>query len=216
MILHRQVFMNIKIAKKIVFGCMLVGMTCFLNATEVTPKDMPPLEKSFIKIMRKATNEYAFTTNDVKKQKINFDLSKSVFNLLKDRSAKDWVGIISFINTDNSDGSAGLSIIPLGEENSFSPITLGTAKNREAEKNFSIPNTRISIGTHLYDALSELEVGDKVVFSGHFISSGVGILEITQDLPGSEPGMATFTAPRGMGLFKFTDIKKIQSVKKSK
>lgn len=205
--------MNIKIAKKIVFGCMLVGMTCFLNATEVI--DMPPLEKSFIKIMKKATNEYAFTTNELKKQKINFDLPKSVFNLLKDGSAKDWVGIISFINTDNSDGSAGLSIIPLGEENSFSPITLGTAKNREAEKKFGI-NMRISIGTHLYDVLSELEVGDKVVFSGHFIPPGVGILEITQDLPGSEPGMATFTAPRGMGLFKFTDIKKIQSVKKSK
>lgn len=215
MILHRQVFMNIKIAKKIVFGCMLVGMTCFLNATEVTPKDMPPLEKSFIKIMKKATNEYASTTNELKKQKINFDLSKSVFNLLKDGSAKDWVGIIGFINTDNSDGSAGLSIIPLGEENSFSPIVLGTATDREVEKKFGI-NTRISIGTHLYDVLSELEVGDKVVFSGHFIPSGVGILEITEDLPESEAGMATFTAPRGIGLFKFTDIKKITSVKKSK
>lgn len=199
-------------------------------------KTMPISEKSFIKIMRKALDEYTTTTNDVKKQKINFDLSKSVFNLLKDGSAKDWVGIISFINTDNSDGSAGLSITPLGEENSLFPITLATADSREAEKKFSIPNTRISIGTHLYDALSELEVGDKVVFSGHFIPSGVGILPIPKkmllkDMPKNIPEDMLNNIPEnipiGMGIFKFTDIKKIQfeyslakelnkSVKKSK
>lgn len=199
MILQRQVFMNIKIAKKIVFGCILVGMACFLSATEVTHKDMPPLEKSFIKIMSKAANEYISTINEAKKTKIGFDLKKSSSDLLKDRIAKDWVGDV--VSIHDYDGSAriliGLSIRP-GKN-----VALATGTDNKLDL-----HTDIGFGSDLYNAVSELEVGDKVVFSGRFVSPWPDAL-IVELLEVDGEGL-------GVGFFKFTDIKKINGVKKSK
>lgn len=203
MILHRQVFMNIKIAKKIVFGCMLVGMTCFLNATEVTPKDMPPLEKSFIKIMNKALDEYTTTTNEAKKAKIRVDLRKSSSDLLKDRMAKDWVGEVVSITIDDSDASARIGVVLSREP----AVGLSTTDNKAMDDKLGV-HTGIDIGSNLYDAISELEIGDKVIFSGRFVSPWPNMLMVE---PLEQNGIRA-----SVGVFKFTDIKKIQSVKKSK
>lgn len=200
MILHRQVFMNIKIAKKIVFSCMLVGMTCFLNATEVMHKNMPPLEKSFIKIMKKALDEYSSTTNEVKKTKIRIDLQESLSNLLKDRVAKDWVGEVAKIWTDDSSDARALVVL---SREYHKDVSVGTAPDKSSDEYFGI-HTCIDIGTNLYNAVSELEIGDKVIFSGRFI------------LPLPDLLLVSISGVEGIGILQFTSIKKIQSVKKSK
>lgn len=204
MILHRQVFMNIKIAKKIVFGCMLVGMTCFLNATEVTPKDMPPLEKSFIKIMNKALDEYTTTTNEAEKTKILGGLIESSSDLLKDRMAKNWIGEIFWIGIANSDSSARIGVVLSREP----LVLLGTMGDKASDDSLHI-HTVIEFGSDLYNVVSELEIGDKVVFSGRFVST-------RPDAALTVTPLEINGARGGVGLFKFTDIKKIQSVKKSK
>lgn len=206
MILHRQVFMNIKIAKKIVFGCMLVGMTCFLNAEEVVNMDMPPLEKSFIKLVNKALDEYASATNEVKKTKIKLDLRKSSSVLLKDRIAKDWVGKVINILSDNTDGSARIGVA-LSIDSGKKAVSLTTASNKAEDDKFHT-HTGIDIGSDLYNAVSELEKGDKVIFSGRFVSPWPNALIMSIF---ESSGMVF-----GGGAFKFTSIKKIQSVKKSK
>lgn len=206
MILHRQVFMNIKIAKKIVFGCMLVGMTCFLNATEVVNMDIPPLEKSFISIMNESIDEYATTTNKAIQKNILFDLGTSLSNLLKDRVAKDWVGEVLGVWTDHSDGSARV-IVTLPVEYEKKLVGVGSLNNKAEDDKFHI-HTGIDIGSDLYNAISKLEKGDKVVFSGRFASiTPKFILPYIAQL---NSGWA------GMGIFQLTSIKKIQSVKKSK
>lgn len=203
MILHRQVFMNIKIAKKIVFSCMLVGMTCFLNAAEVVNMDMPPLEKSFIKIMNKALDEYTTTTNEAKKAKIRVDLRKSSSDLLKDRMAKDWVGEVVSITIDDSDASARVGVVLSREP----AVGLSATDNKAMDDKLGV-HTGIDIGSNLYDAISELEIGDKVIFSGRFVSPWPNMLMVE---PLEQNGIRA-----SVGVFKFTDIKKIQSVKKSK
>lgn len=203
MILQRQVFMNIKIAKKIVFGCMLVGMTCFLNAEEVVNMDMPPLEKSFIKLVNKALDEYASATNEVKKTKIKLDLRKSSSVLLKDRIAKDWVGEVVSITIDDSDASARIAVVLSREP----AVGLSTTDNKAMDDKLGV-HTGIDIGSNLYNAISELEIGDKVIFSGRFVSPWPNMLMVE---PLEQNGIRA-----SVGVFKFTDIKKIQSVKKSK
>lgn len=205
MILHRQVFMDIKIAKKIVFGFMLVGMTCFLNATEVVNMDMPPLEKSFIKLVNKATDEWASATNEAKKTKITVDLRKSSSVLLKDRIAKDWVGEVINILSDNTDGSARMAVaLPI--DPGKKAVILSTADNKAGDDKMYI-HTGIDFESDLYNAVSELEIGDKVIFSGRFVSPWPDALLVNI----FEPNRVV-----GAGAFKFTSIKKIQSVKKSK
>lgn len=191
--------MNIKIAKKIVFGCMLVGMTCFLNATEVA-QNMPPLEKSFVKIVNKALDEYIATTNEVKKTKIKSDLTKSSSYLLKDRMAKDWVGEVVGISSRDLDGSAIISVSLSSKPGKH----VGLSAFDDDEGNI---HTGIDIGSDLYNVVSELEMGDKVVFSGHFVSWPDSLLVNVVKLDSSF---------LGLGIFQFTSIKKIESVKKSK
>lgn len=196
--------MNIKIAKKIVFGCMLVGMTCFLNAAEVVNMDIPPLEKSFIKIVNKAINEYTSTTNEVKKTKIRIDLRKSSSVLLKDRIAKDWIGQVMEIVSDHSDGSARIAVVLSIEPGKG--VVLEALKNKAMDDELHI-HTGIDFGSELYNAISKLEIGDKVVFSGRFVSPWPDRLIVE---PFEIDGVVA------MGAFQFTSIKKIQSVKKSK
>lgn len=174
---------------------MLVGLACFLNAAEVAHKDMPPLEKSFIKIMNKSLDEFATTTNGAKKNKIALDLGKSLSNLLKDMVAKDWVGEVIKISTDN-DGSARVVVV-LSDKNDRTVIVMSAPSKSEDER-FKI-HTSIDFGTNLYNDVSELEVGDKVIFSGRFVSlSDLLLIDLLED--------NSYYFARG--IFQFTSIKK--------
>ncbi|MDO7252344.1 hypothetical protein [Helicobacter cappadocius] len=189
--------MNVKIAIKFLIGFILMGMACFLNADELANK-MPPLEKSFIKIMNKAIDEFVATTNEVKKTKIQLHLQNSLSNLLKDRVAKNWVGEVISIRSDDSDGSARITVgllIKYGKA-----IAVTTLDNKAFDDKYHT-HTGIDIETNLYNAVSELEIGDKVVFSGQFILSQPTLL-IQDSL--------------GLSGFKFTSIRKINDDKKSK
>lgn len=193
--------MNIKIAKKIVFGFILVGITCFLNAEEVA-QNMPPLEKSFIKIMNKALDEYSSTTNEVKKTKIRIDLEESLSNLLKDRVAKDWVGAVVAIRPNDPDGSARITVLlPLEttETTGGKLVFVLSIPNKAADDDLHI-HTGIDIGSDLYSAVSELEAGDGVVFSGRFVSLSPDT--VMTDIFENELGRY------GAIFFKFTSVKK--------
>lgn len=166
-------------------------------------KTMPISEKSFIKIMNKALDEYTTTTNEAKKAKIRVDLRKSSSDLLKDRMAKDWVGEVVSITIDDSDASARIGVVLSREP----AVGLSTTDNKAMDDKLGV-HTGIDIGSNLYDAISELEIGDKVIFSGRFVSPWPNMLMVE---PLEQNGIRA-----SVGVFKFTDIKKIQSVKKSK
>lgn len=173
-------------------------MTCFLNATEVA-QNMPPLEKSFIKLMNKAIDEYASTTNRVIHKNILFDLGMSLSNLFKDRVAKDWVGEVLGIWTDHSDGSARV-VVTLPVEYEKKIVGVGSLHDNAQDDEFDI-HTGIDIQSDLYNAVSKLKKGDKVVFSGRFASlSPKVVLPYIAQL---NLGWA------GIGIFQFTSIKKI-------
>lgn len=180
-----------------------IFLICFLsfslNATEWLYKDKPLLEESFIKLVNKALDEYSSTTNEAKKTKIRLDLRKSSSDLLKDRIIKDeWVGEVIKIWTDNTDGSARMTVTLSIEPGKA--VALGTADNKAQDDVLHI-HTGIDIGSDLYNVVSELEVGDKVVFSGRFVSPWPNALIVNIfELSGGVGGV---------GVFEFTSIEKI-------
>lgn len=189
-------FMNI--AKKMIAGFMLVGMACFVNATEIADKDMPPLEKSFIDIVSKAIDEATATTDEAKINNIGFDMAKSLSNLIKDRTATNWVGQVIFIKSDPSDGSARIGITLWSKDKKA--IGVATFDNKTGDDKWGA-HTGINVGTDLYKTVSNLEVGDKVIFSGRFFAPSpdalyAGVMKIGQIWS-------------SMTTFQFTNIKKI-------
>lgn len=161
MILHRQVFMNIKIAKKIVFSCMLVGMTCFLNATEVTPKDIQS-ENSFIQIVAKASSEYKATSNEIKKEKIIAETNKLLCKLGKGTKIKKWIGYIAEISKFSPNKAGVLIQIPNKPGESKNSLSFGGGGNKIIIGSYIYPNTAV------YSSISNMEKGDIVYFSGFF------------------------------------------------
>lgn len=181
-----------------------IFLICFLsfslNATEVA-QNMPPLEESFVKLVNKALDEHIATTNGVKKTKIELDLQKSSSVLLKDGMLKDWVGKVVSISLGDSDGSAKIAV-------SLSFRTRQVMVLAYSENKTTDDKLHIHTGIDLYKTISELEVGDKVVFSGRFFSLSPDTIMVNI----FESGDMFF----GFGIFQFTSIKKIESVKKSK
>lgn len=165
--------MNIKIAKKIVFGCMLVGMTCFLNAEETiikgfTFKDFE-LEKSFLNIVAKASIDVDSTRNGIKKEKIMSDSYQSLCKLFKGKEIH-WLGEVRRIG--RTVGETSDVEISLGQMYIITPFE----KQRkwfdtQAHSHIPVLVGSLHSNTQPYNALSEIEEGEPIKFTGRFKTS---------------------------------------------
>jgi hypothetical protein len=125
---------------------------------------MPPQEQAFCEAVQQASHSYEAMqgegANQMKLSKIKTARGTALREAVPTRTAKDWVGTISGIET-NSDGLGVISVkLPCGAEvktwnNGLSDIDDGTL---------------ISQQSALYETLSELKEGVAVQFTGRFFA----------------------------------------------
>ncbi|HEY7389101.1 MAG TPA: hypothetical protein VH640_11375 [Bryobacteraceae bacterium] len=152
---------------------------------------MPTDEMTFISTVLSFKAHYAEGANDFQKSTVRRDRATALATVLPTRSADGWIGTVSAMRT-TSDGDGILEIHPLGQES----ITI--------ESGISLlgNNTLIRPGSQLYQQVSHLSVGAKVIFSGRFESSDLDYLK-----------EGSLTEPGAMDepefIFGFTDVKPV-------
>ncbi|MDD2366475.1 MAG: hypothetical protein PHN84_09955 [Desulfuromonadaceae bacterium] len=124
--------------------------------------DMPPSEVAFIELIEKMSKEYKAAPNELKKSIIRTERSKLLASTLKSKSVNGWVGTILDMST-NSDRKAILAV-----RLEPSDIILTTWNNDLSDL---VDDTLIPHASHLYNAISEMAKGQRVVVSGHFFYS---------------------------------------------
>ena len=128
------------------------------------PMPMPPQEQAFCEAVQQASHSYEAMqgegANQMKLSKIKTARGAALREAVPTRTAKDWVGTISGIET-NSDGLGVISVkLPCGAE-------VKTWNNGLSDMD---DGTLISQKSALYETLSELKEGVAVQFSGRFFA----------------------------------------------
>jgi hypothetical protein len=141
---------------------------------------MPPVEQQFCDAVKAAVSEYkqaqSAGANELKLSKLRTARKRTLLGIVVGRKATDWIGSIDSLST-NSDGKAVLAIaLPCDVQvktwnNALSDIGDGTL----------IPQ-----GAPLFDAISEMNKGRAVKFSGKlFADDQNGLKETSMTEEGS-------------------------------
>lgn len=147
-------------------------------------------EKKFIDILVDTQNQTKSAANDMQRGGIKAARDKQICTLIKDRKVKNWVGYVDSLGA-NSDGHGVLSI-------ALAPnVYLKTWNNALSDLG---SNTLINPDTELFKRASAMTIGQKVRFSGTFVSilSKACLHEASLSLNGS------LLVPEF--IFKFSDI----------
>jgi len=122
---------------------------------------MPQSQSSFIRIVDNHIKKFNRSENPLQESAARSSRMKALSDIVKSRSAENWVGVIDGLNV-NSEGKAILSI-------RISPnIQIKTYNNAFSDIG---SNTLINKGSDVYNVLFDLKVGQRVRFSGRFFPS---------------------------------------------
>lgn len=121
-----------------------------------------PLQQSELsRVVNEYVNKYRKADNELKKSTLRTERRKAIKNALNEScEIVDWVGTLKDMGT-TSERNAYVSIQP--DECSFRVQTWNN------ELSDISGNTLIPQGTELYQELAELNKGNRVLFSGHFV-----------------------------------------------
>lgn len=159
------------------------------GAQEKGVSELPNNEADFIALSDDVREKFVLAKNELQKSALRDERKKQLQNM-KLTKITDWVGTISELDTNN-DGKGILSI-------KLSPnLSVGTWNNELSDIQ---SNTLIEKNTVLYNSLLNMNVGQKVIFSGIFFPSDEdAVQEKSMTINGSlsEPEF----------LFKFKSIK---------
>ena len=122
---------------------------------------LPPKQAEFVKAVESFFSSYKSASNELKKSALRSERRQSISNTLEGYEINGWVGTLVRMGT-NSEGKAHVEIKLAGSNK----IAVKTWNNALSDITDS---TLIGNGTPLYNAISELSNGDKIVFSGVFI-----------------------------------------------
>jgi ribosomal protein L37E len=155
---------------------------------------LPVDQKTFIENVSIFIPEYKSAPNELKKSAIRTKRKKAIMKALNGNlRINNWIGRLEEMGT-NSEGKAIVSIVLIG-----SNIRVQTWNNAMSDV---LSNTLIEQGTSLFNDIAELNNGDKVTFSGTFLSGDndyIGEQSLTEDGAMTEP---EFT-------FRFESMKKM-------
>ena len=154
---------------------------------------LPADQKAFIDTVNSFVGEYEAAPNALKKSAIRTKRSSAIKAVLNGNlRIRNWVGTLKKMDT-NSEGKAIISIALPG-----SKLRVQTWNNALSDLS---ANTLIEQHTQLFNDISELTVGDNVVFTGNFISGDdyIGEQSITEN--------GAMTSPEFT--FSFSNIKKM-------
>lgn len=123
---------------------------------------LPQSQLAFIQKVESFYPLYDEAPNELKKSALRKQRKDALASLVSSRRVSEWIGTLKDMQT-NSEGKAFIEIKLDGAES----ITIKTWNNALSD---IIDETLIENGSELYNSISDLSVGDKVVFSGTFAS----------------------------------------------
>jgi len=138
---------------------------------------LPTDEEQFIWIIRSSKGRYEAASNEFQKSTVRRERAAALAGILRGRSVDGWVGRVSSMRT-TGDGEGVLSIKPLG----YDSITIKTWNNGLSDIG---SETLIPAGSPLYEQVSHLTVGNRVIFAGTF---GSGDLDYLKESSMTEAG----------------------------
>lgn len=132
------------------------------------PGTIPEKQKRLIKIVNRYYPKYEVAPNELKKSALRRRRKDEISSIMDDLRAENWIGILKEMGT-NSEGKANITIqLP------NSKATIKTWNNALSDIG---SNTLIEPNTNLYEAISNLSKGDKVVFTGTFFNDEQDYIE---------------------------------------
>lgn len=153
---------------------------------------LPTKQKEFIKVINAQEENFKNAKNELLQSEVRLNRKLLIKETLNNLVIDSWVGEIAHLST-NSEGQAILEIL-------ISPnIRLLTWNNMISDISF---NTMIPINSNLFQKLKNLEVGQRVSFSGKFFYGEDFIYEKSMTIKGSMKNPEF--------LFSFSDINLIQ------
>jgi hypothetical protein len=149
----------------------------------------PKSEARFVKVVEKAAEDYADTSNELKGAKILKSRDSDACEAAGSK-VKSWVGTIHEVGaTGDGDGYVEIEIAP--------SIVVETWNNALSD---AFDDTLIPQSAAFFDRLSEMDEGDKVVFSGKLLPDDDSCLQ-TSNLT------KAFNAADPNFLFRFSNIR---------
>lgn len=143
---------------RVIAGAILLFSLCGSAFAETKTVTVSDFQKSFIETIQDFSAQYEAAGNELKKSAVEKKRLAALGKLKGDpRKISGWYGTIESLGT-NGDGDAYLTIRLLTDN-----ITVGTWNNSISDAN---SKTLIKNGSPLYDAISDMAVGNVVMFSG--------------------------------------------------
>jgi len=163
--------------------------------TAIPQIPLPGDQLELIRVVNDCMTEYLAQPNELKKSAVRSKRGEMLKNALSSScQVKDWIGTIKEMKT-TGDGNAILVM-----QITDSPATIGTTNNEFSDL---IDKTLIPQSSELFKTIAELNVGDRVSFSGRFASSDkndfISERSITEQGSMEEPAF----------MFHFSNIKKL-------
>jgi hypothetical protein len=123
----------------------------------------PQTQKNFIETINFYEDEYSKANNELKKSAVRTKRGEQLKTVLRNKRTFDnWVATVKEMNT-TSNGKAYFSVMIEGTK-------IGIA-NMNNEFSDMFDNTLIDQNRSLYQIISELKIGDKIIASGEFLKS---------------------------------------------
>lgn len=160
-------------------------------APEIVVPAMPADQSALVQINQVVREKLRAATNDLQKGALRPWRSKATCMNIKTTTAKNWVGTLDTLTTNN-DGKGVVKIV-IGED-----LAVKTWNNALSDIG---SDTLIEPGSSLYEKIESLNEGDTVIFSGHFFQSDVDCLH-----EGSVTLSGSLSDPEY--IMKFEDIRK--------
>jgi hypothetical protein len=132
---------------------------------------VPTDESEFLSIIGSFQRQYREASNEFQKSTVRKERAKAFVAVLSSFSVNDWIGQVSSMQT-TSDGHGILYVRLPGNTSA----TVQTWNNGLSD---SGSGTLISPGSALFEQVSHLAIGDKVIFSGTFAAGNLDYLRET-------------------------------------
>lgn len=132
---------------------------------------MPTDESEFLSIIDSFQRQYREASNEFQKSTVRKERAGAFVRALSSLSVNDWIGQVSSMQT-TSDGHGILYVKLPGT----TTATVQTWNNSLSDMG---SGTLISPGSALYEQVSHLAIGDKVIFSGTFVAGNLDYVRET-------------------------------------
>lgn len=125
--------------------------------------EFPPNQQNFLKVIEDYKIRYDDASNELKKSAVRTERGNRIKEALGNtHNFSNWVGVVEQMQTT----SKGKAIFTIEIEDTG--VKMGTINNEFSDL---FDNTLIEQSNPLYNAIAELQKGDKVIVSGSFLNS---------------------------------------------